>query len=414
MESKLEVCGEQFDYCFIASWIKYIRIQKGYSQEYVAHGICSASYLSCFENGKRVMKKDTIEAILKKLDVDINMKFENIGLIRQNFSYMIRSIEEFDYKTAEHEYNKLCEIKPIIDLSPYSIEFKVYDLCYRFFVKKENYEKLKCDIDMLDNIYDSFDDELKCLYLGISGAVIATMLYVDDGIKRMKESLKIKTTTWIQYGLGIALCFNRDPGGGSYYLERSLESYESSGRYLNAIWCHKYLGTCFVLLNMYEKAEEHFKTALISAERFNLDDITIRLYNELADLFIKKKCYKKSLQWSRKAMIMDSDNIYAVYEYIYACMKLHDYKECDKMFKKYLTEEYKTSEFYLLIYFLYLYIYKFNDEIFYEEVKNVILPYYEKAAEYDICRDIKFKLIEYLESKRKYKEATELYKELIN
>lgn len=100
MEKLLELCGVKCEYDFIAAWIKYIRIKKGYSQEYVAHGICSVSHLSYFENGKKTLRKDVIEDILNKLHINKLDKFENIGLIRQKLNDMINNIESYNYDSA--------------------------------------------------------------------------------------------------------------------------------------------------------------------------------------------------------------------------------------------------------------------------------------------------------------------------
>ena len=51
MKEILNLGGVRYNYDFIAAWIKYTRMRKGYSQEYVCHGICTVSYLSSFENG---------------------------------------------------------------------------------------------------------------------------------------------------------------------------------------------------------------------------------------------------------------------------------------------------------------------------------------------------------------------------
>lgn len=66
------------------------------------------------------------------------------------------------------------------------------------------------------------------------------------------------------------------------------------------------------------------------------------------------------------------------------------------------------------IYYLYLLAYKFNDDEFYNEVKNKILPYYKYINKVDISKDIKLDLIKYLENKRRYKQANRLYRELLS
>lgn len=83
MKGTVKIFGENIEYDFISAWIKYTRLQKEYTQEYLAHGICSTSHLSYFENGRKTLRPEIIEALLDKLGIHKIEKIVNIGLIRQ-------------------------------------------------------------------------------------------------------------------------------------------------------------------------------------------------------------------------------------------------------------------------------------------------------------------------------------------
>lgn len=413
MNSILMIFGKELEYDFLSAWIRYTRIKNNFSQEFLAHGICSISHLSYFENGKKHLRKEIIEALLKKLNIDKIDKLANIGLLRQKLNTMMNDIESFNYESAKLIYSELLKIENIINLSPYSIEFKIYDLMYKTFVDDTDYDYLKEDISILDKIYNSLNDELKSLYLFVSGDILIRHHDNESGIERQTRALNIKNTSWNNFALGKAFCFTNDPGKGTYYLEKALASYENSGRYLNAIWCHNYLGICFSYLKIYESAEKHFEAALMSAKHFDMDKLLWHLYTNISDSYLTKGNYEESIKWSKLAIEINYNNILPVYNYVSACIKANKINECNIIFNEYLTDKYKSSKYYSSIYFLYLVVHNFNDDFFYDEVKNKILPYYEKVRKNDICKDIKLKLIEYLENKRRYKEANKLYKELI-
>lgn len=414
MKSTLIILGNELEYDFLSAWIKYTRIKNNFSQEALAHGICSVSHLSYFENGKKHLRTEVINALLKKLNIDDFDKFADIGRVRQKFNTMMNDIESYNFESAKTIYNDLLKIESLINHSPYSIEFKIYDLMYKTFVEMIDYNYVKNDLILLDKIYTSLSDELKYLYLLISGDLLYRANENEQGIERQMRALNFKDTSWINFCLGRAFCFNDNMGRGTYYLEKALDSYEKSGRYLNAVWCHNYLGVCFSYLQMYESSEKHFNAGLMSAKHFDMVKLFWHLYNNLSDLYLLKGDYKKSIKWSKLAMECNYENLACVYNYISACIRLNNLDECKVIFDKYLSEEYKTSKYYDSIYFLYLVVYRFKEDFFYEEVKNKILPYFENIKKKDICKDIKLKLIEYLESKRKYKEANKLYKELMN
>lgn len=413
MNSTLTILGKELEYDFLSAWIRYTRIKNNFSQEFLAHGICSVSHLSYFENGKKHLRKEIIEALLKKLNIDKIDKLVNIGLVRQKLNTMMNDIESFNYESAKLIYSELLKMEDLINLSPYSIEFKIYDLMYKTFVENTDYDYLKEDISTLDKIYNSLNDELKSLYLFVSGDILIRHHDNELGIERQTRALNIKNTSWNNFALGKAFCFTNEPGKGTYYLEKALASYENSGRYLNAIWCHNYLGICFSYLKIYESAEKHFKAALMSAKHFDMDKLLWHLYTNISDSYLTKGKYEDSMKWSKLAIEINYNNILPVYNYVSACIKVNKIDECNIIFSEYLTDKYKSSKYYSSIYFLYLVAHNFNDDIFYDEVKNKILPYYEKVRKNDICKDIKLKLIEYLENKRRYKEANKLYKELI-
>lgn len=413
MNSTLVIFDKELEYDFLSAWIRYTRIKNNFSQEFLAHGICSISHLSYFENGKKHLRKEIIEALLKRLNIDGIDKLTNIGLVRQKLNTMMNDIESFNYESAKLIYDELSKIEHIINLSPYSIEFKIYDLMYKTFVERKDYEYLKKDISILDKIYNSLNDELKSLYLFVSGDILIRLHDNESGIERQTRALSIKNTSWNNLALGKAFCFNNEPGKGTYYLEKALASYENSGRYLNAIWCHNYLGICFSYLKIYESADKHFKAALMSAKHFDMDKLLWHLYTNISDSYLNNGKYEECIKWSKLAIEINYNNILPVYNYVSACIKSNKIDECNIIFNEYLTDKYKSSKYYNSIYFLYLVVHNFNDNFFYDEVKNKILPYYEKMRKNDICKDIKLKLIEYLENKRRYKEANKLYKELI-
>ena len=64
MKSTLEVLGEELEYDFLSAWIKYTRMKNS-----LLHGTCSVSHLSYFKNGKKHLRKETIEILLRKLNV---------------------------------------------------------------------------------------------------------------------------------------------------------------------------------------------------------------------------------------------------------------------------------------------------------------------------------------------------------
>ena len=414
MEKTITINNKDFDINFLAAWIKYTRIKKEYSQESLCHGICSISHLSYFENGKKTLRPEIIELLLNRLSLNIDDSITKIGHIRHKFITMASYIEGYDHDGAKKIYEELLSIEHIISSSPYYIEFQIYTLLYNAFVEVKKYDELKNDIEILDKIAHSLSSELKSIYFLVTGYLMINTEFNEQGLERLQSSLKIKNTSWTNYTLGKACCFSNSSSKGTYYLEKALTNYENGGHYLNAIWCHNYLGVCYSNLKIYESAKIHFKAALNSAKHFEMDELLAHIYTSISDFYLNKGDYEKCIEWCLLGMKYPCKNRICIYNYILANIHLKQYDKCDEMFEKHLNKSSNNKFTKSIFYFLYLVVHHFDDDLFYDEIKHNLLPYFESIKRSDIIRDVKFMFIKYLEKHRKYKEANNIYKELLS
>lgn len=416
--SYIIVFGEKLELKFLQSWIKYLRTEQNISQKGLAYGICSTSHLCYFENGKRPLQSEDIERILKKLGITNINKISDIGLIRQKLYNLLQAIENQDKDEAEIIYCSISSMKEFIENSLYSMEYKIYSLAYQLFIKNADFEELEPEFKFLDKISDSLEENLKYVYYLTTGRGYYKYSNPDEGIKRLNIAKEIKDTPYISYLLGFSYCFNNDPLRGTFYLTSALTRYENSGKYLNAIWCHNTLSVCYSYLGIYEECRLHLKAALNGAKYFQMNKTMCGIYINLGDSYFSTKDYEKSLYYSSEAMnLCNKYNkefaLLAAANYIDAALKSHNNKLINPIFTKYLTPEYKSSRYYKFLWYKYLTLYKFNDSEYYNHVSKDILPYYKKLNYIELFSDIQLTLIEYLENQHRYKEAAQMYKELI-
>lgn len=414
MEGSAVIFGKAFEYDFLSGWIKYNRLQNQYSLEALAYGICSTSHLSYFENGKKKLRGEIIESLLEKLNINDIKELDDIGLIRQKFYNMMLQIESLNYEAARNTYNELKKLEYLLSGSPYNIEFKIYQFMFNVFVEEKKYEDLEQDIQNLDKIYNSLSNELKHLFTFVSGKVIYQYRSHSKGIERLETALALKETPWINYQLGFSYCFNGEYLKATYYMEKALESYEQSGRYINAIWCHNYLGIAFSSLRMYEKAESHLLAALTGADHFNIKDIYWHVYCNLSHVYFGREDIEGSIHWVEFALKSEGDPLLPIANYVEISAQQGNLKKCKELTDAYLLEKNKGSKYYYYLYFLYLSIFHLNEDLFYQEITQKVLPHYESTNHVEICNAIKLKLVEHLETKRKYKEANRIYKDMLS
>ncbi|SHJ59429.1 hypothetical protein SAMN02745248_00502 [Hathewaya proteolytica DSM 3090] len=418
MNKTCYIFGQQIEYNFLSSWIKYLRMEKSISQEALCYGICSKSHLCYFENGKRTLREDIIEALLKKLGIDNINNINQLGSIRQKLYSMMQEIETGDKERAESIYMKLTSMEDFIQDSLYSLEFKVYKIAYLFFVKKEKYDTLKDYIKILDKALVNSEATLKYTYLLTTGRCIFRDKDHGEGLARLLQAKEIMDTPWVNYMLGFSYCFNNEPLKATYFLNNALDSYEKNGHYMNAVKCHDSLAVCYGYLNIYEKSKFHLSAALNGATYFDMKSTLCGIYINLSDAYMCTKEYEKSMEYSRLAIKMcelynEIFTLLAVSNYIEAALKSNIYDDIDKFFKKYLCTDYEDSIYYKYLYYLYLSYHHFSEEIFYTTITKDILPFYKKINYIEFYSSIQLKLIEHLELKRKYKEANIMYKDLL-
>lgn len=432
MNNTVNIFGSKLEYDFLSGWIKYNRIQAGISQEALAHGICSTSHLSYFENGRKKLRSELIEALLKKLKITSIVGLYDVGLVRQKLHRLMVQVEGFEYESAAVTYSEILALEELLLVSPYNIELNIYKLMYDILVERKGDCELGHTIDVLDKIYFSLNNELQHLYLLITGKFFYDNLNHGEGIRRLEEALKLKDTPWANYRLGVAYCLNWEHLKSIIYLEKALNNYVMSGRYRNSLECHSFLGISYTFLRIYDQAEFHFKSVHSGSDYFTINKNIFSVYTNLANLYYKMGRFEESIsycqlamnseslpeeshsRWLKAAWHFNEQPMLGACIYVEIYKKLNNSLKCKEIFDKYLIKENKGSLYYKYLYSLYLCILHFDEDLFYKEITNSILPFYKEIGYLNIYNKVQVMLIQYLESKRRYKEANNIYKELNN
>jgi transcriptional regulator with XRE-family HTH domain len=397
MDNNVCIFGREFEYNFLSCWIKYNRIQLGISQEALAHGICSVSHLSYFENSKKRLRGEIIEALLKRLKITTIPDVKDIGLIRQKLHKLTFHVESFEYAAAEAVLAELLAIEPILKNSAYNIEFNIYKLMYNILVDRKTYTELETSINKLDKIYDNLDKDLQYLFMLSTGKFLYDNLNHTEGINRLENAYKLKDSPWINYRLGVAYLHNLEPLKAVIYLEKALNSYAMTGRYRNSLECHNFLGSCYESLKIYDKAEYHYKIVISGSEFFSLNKNIFGAYTNLASLYFNMNRYEESITfcklamklpvssttadpWLKAAWNIDEQPILAACIYIEVLIQLKELSMCKQIFDQYLTSTYENSLYYPYLNTLYLSIFHFDKDMFYNQITKITLPFYKKIG----------------------------------
>ncbi len=430
MTQILTIKGIQYDYNYCCAWIKYNRLKSGISQEALAYKICSNSHLSYFENGKKKLRPEIVEALLKKLNFEEVRNPSQIGTIRQLFNELMLHIEIYDFEQAERTFRKIDSISEMLEHTIFNIEFMVYKTAFRILVKKNTYIELQDDINLLNKVYSSLNDHLKYIFSIACGKLTFDFKDHHEGIVLLKRAQDIKNTSWVNYRLGVSYCYDNKHYQALKYLKSSLSDYEKSGRYYNALLCHKFLGICLTTLGDYSEAERHYKTVMDGSDYFSMNKNIWSIYTNFADLYLQMEKYELAIEfslraieyskqpqpqspWSKSAWHLDDEPVIAACLYVEACIKLGQIERTTSIFDEFLKITHSRTWHYSYLRFLYLSIDTDHNHDLYTETTNVILPYYKKIGFLNIHKKILIGLAIHLESKRQYKAANTIYKQLM-
>ncbi|MBI9010269.1 MAG: helix-turn-helix transcriptional regulator [Tenericutes bacterium] len=137
-----------FYYKGIGDRIKKRRIELNYTQESLAHGICSNTYISKIENNRVVPNQEQLMLIMEKIGIGI----EEIGVPESIVDYLEKSLECFFFKDVEG-YAEIIKRVEHLDFS-----VLVYIIRLGYYVLTENNEDAKIYYDEVSRYYNSLEE----------------------------------------------------------------------------------------------------------------------------------------------------------------------------------------------------------------------------------------------------------------
>ncbi len=171
----------QFYYKSIGLIVKKRRKELKLTQEFVAKGICSNTYVSKIENNQIDVNKENLYMIMEK----INLPMESISFPEEMLDYLIKSLECFFYKDLDG-FTQLYQ------------EMEKYQYGVLIFISRMGYHILKEDYQKAEKIHDDMYHYLSSLEdFGFSAFLIYSCFYnigIGNFIKARKlvESLETR------------------------------------------------------------------------------------------------------------------------------------------------------------------------------------------------------------------------------
>ena len=137
-----------FYYKGIGDRIKKRRIELNYTQESLAHGICSNTYISKIENNRVVPNPEQLMLIMEKIGIEMT----DVGVPESIVDYLEQSLECFFYKDIDG-YRKIFDKVEHLNFS-----VLVFIIRLGYYVLTDNNEDAKIYYNELSRYYNSLED----------------------------------------------------------------------------------------------------------------------------------------------------------------------------------------------------------------------------------------------------------------
>ncbi|WP_261134166.1 helix-turn-helix domain-containing protein [Bacillus sp. Marseille-Q3570] len=407
----------------IGQRIRYYRKTKSLTQEELARGICSVSYLSKIENGDAKSSEDVIELLCERLGIspteeqlDVNI----LGLLNEwNYLIILRKYEE-----AEELHSKIKKYLPFIE-DP--LLLSRYDLfLIRFYLIKNNLDEAKPLIKKISKLQETYQDpSINFYYYFIKGFYYYYVKEYSEAIihfEKAEGNLQQTPLNQVEVGVfyySIALSHSYLFHSTSVmtYAYKALEIFDREYNFSRSSDCQILLGIANRRIKSYSQAEYHFNQALKFAESFNDNRSLGMIYHNIGFVYSNKGQPETAIQYYMKSLSIkdkyDNSNVYITY-YLVAKEHLNlDELELSKQWLDKVKKQLKVKNNEEYDIHAKILEYRLEDDFnkeFEVYLKKVAIPYFQNKNIFEHVSEYSSLLADYYYNNSQYKSASEYYK----
>lgn len=406
----------------IGPFIKLHRIKKNMTQEELAEGIVSESYLSKIENQKTEASPEVITMLSTRLGVQLNN--EDDSLIKeksQEWFDMLFEINSKEEMTAV--YNELQELMDNTN-SDSEVMFEIHKIRYYLVIGENNHALGQ--LNKLRELSNNFNRFQEYFWLKFNGNYNSLVEEFNNALRfyRLAEEkinqLELPETEIadLQYTIAVTYSKLRYTLESIDYASQSLEIYRKNYNFRRCSQCHILLGISYRQIRVYNKAIKNYNLAHHLA-KLNKDQQTIQLTNQnLGYLYATKgdrenaiKFFKAALDDKEAAL---ENKLITITSLISEYYGSHNFDEARKLvdrgietMKNVDLDRYKLYDYELKTY---LYALDEENDKYESFVIDEFVPFLKKQKDYANIVKYANMVGKHYEQFKKYKNASKYYK----
>ncbi|MBU0940702.1 MAG: helix-turn-helix domain-containing protein [Bacteroidetes bacterium] len=397
--------------------IRFNRKEKNMTQELLASGICSVSYLSKVENGKLEPSEEILLLLLKRLDIEKDVIFSSQdNLIIEELFLWYYNIRDQKYKEATQQKDILFAKQHYFVSEKINIYFKTFSAYY--YLKENNtIDVSKLIKELLKKIEYSSNNQ-KYYIKKVQGLYLTKQKKVQEAVNIFEIVIELGKIVGIiesdvLYNLSILysrtgrLLRSTDYAKEAYYL------YQKNFDITRSMDCMVILGINYLLLKEYHLAEEYFEKILYSRDLSK--ERRILVLHNLGVLNHKQGLFEKAISYFHESLLVKNDGNQSLKTYYLladAHFHLQDTQKCNYYIRKgtNLAEKSKNIEYeYKFKMKVNELIEKKSDFKWIEFIRKDVLPYFEKHGDRDDYIEVMTVLGDAYYNTNLYKKAADIY-----
>ncbi|MBE4909479.1 helix-turn-helix transcriptional regulator [Bacillus luteolus] len=408
----------------IGNRLRFYRIQQNMTQEDLASGIISISYLSKIENNQTSASVEVLEMLCKRL---------GIKLIEENEYSLLKDLHDWYYQIINRNkeevarrYEKYVDVIQSTNDSSAYIHFVLFEL--RYFLLQRDLEKAEEQLNKINLFKDIFDDQMDYFY----SKFVGLYHYMKNRFSTAKDFYKlaerilnksIHIERWeeadLYYSIGLTYSQLGKMSLSNNYTHLALAIYQSRYDLKRSAECHVLLGICYLRTEEYELSEENYLLANKVAESMNDSNLRGIIYHNLGYLYSLQGKHHQAIAEYQKSLKHKLDGnidgkLISIHGIITEYYSLGEYNSCESWLQeaRKLQEENEYRD-YNVHFEIYNYLINNPSEEFEKYMQDVALPLFEKRENLQYLIKYSEILGAYFETKFKYKSANRYYTKAI-
>ena len=399
----------------IGSKIRYHRMKKKLTQEELATGILSVSYLSKIENNQTTASSEVIELLCKRLGIELIQ--ENDEALKKTFSAWNKALLRNDLEEAVHLFELVSG--HVIQIDDINLLNSYHILMIRYHILLKEFEQPREIIASLEKSYKGLSDRLRFYFHKFAG----NFCYIQGQFEKANNHLVEAEHYFVLgniidheekadlfYLKSLTLVQLRKHALAIHYSEESLALYQSLYHNKRCAEIHLLLGVCFRRIQNIKEAITHYEWANEISINTGYSSLRGKVEQNLGYLKSMDNRtkdaiahYLKSLQFKHEDQNSKLTTILSLVKEYYKLNRFDEVKQWLQEGIHLSLQENNKEKYYEFR--IYEFAVEKLDEEFEHFMKTEALPYFENTGNPHLLAQYSKFLGTYYQEIRKYKYA---------